>query len=515
MGVDAIALNYGASSWELDQIASAYAAAKSISSPLKLFLSPDFTSHACDLDPLIAEIKRFAGHPSQFKVNGRVMVSSFEGKCLKQVGWQKIKSEVGAYLMPFISGLEGQFGQWGVLDTWFCWGCAWPSGNIDKTMADDHYYISQLGSRYGTTVSPWLFTHYDYKNFLHKSDDWLYLTRWNQLMAMRDQLTFVEVISWNDFGESHYMGPIHGLQPSGTTWVNNFPHTAWQELSAYYIHAFKTGSYPTITEDIVYYWARPHPASARASKDSLEKPQGWDWVSDTLWAAVFLTAPGTVTLTSGSSSQTFKNVPAGVSRLSIPLTPGMISVKVERGGKTVASERARGYNYVSTPETYNFNAWVGAAKGTVQPSSTPTSIGTLTTTSTTTTTSLSMTTSKSVHATTTSTATTTSSTSQATHTPPTSKWSSLGCFVDTSYPRILPVFGASSSSMTPQACTSMCASHGYSYAATEYGVECWCGSGIDLSTSVSKEQCNIPCAGDKTRTCGAAWRAEVYFRSGS
>ncbi|KAG5732567.1 Glucan endo-1,3-alpha-glucosidase agn1, partial [Termitomyces sp. T112] len=129
-------------------------------------------------------------------VNGRVMVSSFEGKCLKQVGWQKIKSEVGAYLMPFISGLEGQFWQWGVLDTWFCWGCAWPSGNIDKTMADDHYYISQLGSRYGTTVSPWLFTHYDYKNFLHKSDDWLYLTRWNQLMAMRDQLTFVEVISW-------------------------------------------------------------------------------------------------------------------------------------------------------------------------------------------------------------------------------------------------------------------------------------------------------------------------------
>ncbi|KAG5734597.1 Glucan endo-1,3-alpha-glucosidase agn1, partial [Termitomyces sp. T112] len=358
-------------------------------------------------------------------------------------------------------------------------------------------------------------THYDYKNFLHKSDDWLYLTRWNQLMAMRDQLTFVEVISWNDFGESHYMGPIHGLQPSGTTWVNNFPHTAWQELSAYYIHAFKTGSYPTITEDIVYYWARPHPASARASKDSLEKPQGWDWVSDTLWAAVFLTAPGTVTLTSGSSSQTFKNVPAGVSRLSIPLTPGMISVKVERGGKTVASERARGYNYVSTPETYNFNAWVGAAKGTVQPSSTPTSMGTSTTTVTRTTTSLSMTTSKSVHATTTSTVTTTSTTSQATHTPPTSKWSSLGCFVDTSYPRILPVFGASSSSMTPQTCTSMCASHGYSYAATEYGVECWCGSGIDLSTSVSKGQCNMPCAGDKTRTCGAAWRAEVYFRSGS
>ncbi|KAG6879359.1 hypothetical protein C0992_003277 [Termitomyces sp. T32_za158] len=141
------------------------------------------------------------------------------------------------------------------------------------------------------------------------------------------------------------MGPIHGLQPSGTTWVNDFPHTAWQELSAYYIHAFKTGSYPTITVDVVYFWARPHPASAHASKDSLGRPQGWNWVSDTLWAAAFLTAPSTVTLIAGSSSRVFRNVPAGVTRLSIPLAPGIISVKAERDGKTVASETAKGYKY--------------------------------------------------------------------------------------------------------------------------------------------------------------------------
>ncbi|KAG6814690.1 hypothetical protein H0H93_012577, partial [Arthromyces matolae] len=116
---DAVALNYGASSWELEQIALAFLAAESLSSPLKFFLSPDFTSHSCDLDSLIAEIQRFAGHPNQFKVNGKVMVSSFEGGCLGQDGWQTIKDRVGAYLMPFISGLEGQFGQWEVLDTWF------------------------------------------------------------------------------------------------------------------------------------------------------------------------------------------------------------------------------------------------------------------------------------------------------------------------------------------------------------------------------------------------------------
>jgi len=42
-------------------------------------------------------------------------------------------------------------------------------------------------------------------------------------------------------------GPIKGGQPDGTTWANGFPHTAWLDLSAYYITAFKTGSYPPIT----------------------------------------------------------------------------------------------------------------------------------------------------------------------------------------------------------------------------------------------------------------------------
>lgn len=27
-----------------------------------------------------------------------------------------------------------------------------------------------------------------------------------------------------DYGESHYVGPIEGAQPDGTTWVNGFDH---------------------------------------------------------------------------------------------------------------------------------------------------------------------------------------------------------------------------------------------------------------------------------------------------
>ena len=42
-------------------------------------------------------------------------------------------------------------------------------------------------------------------------------------------------------------GPIKGAQPEGTTWATNYPHTAWLEMSQYYITAFKTGSYPAVT----------------------------------------------------------------------------------------------------------------------------------------------------------------------------------------------------------------------------------------------------------------------------
>lgn len=48
-------------------------------------------------------------------------------------------------------------------------------------------------------------------------------------MGIRGQVDIVQIISWNDFGESHYIGPINGDQPGSQAWVNGFNHTG--ELS--------------------------------------------------------------------------------------------------------------------------------------------------------------------------------------------------------------------------------------------------------------------------------------------
>jgi hypothetical protein len=64
-------------------------------------------------------------------------------------------------------------------------------------------------------------THYDYKNFYQRGDDWLISRRWEQIIGLRSKLPMVEMITWcayinfkplgsssdsgtfrNDFGES-------------------------------------------------------------------------------------------------------------------------------------------------------------------------------------------------------------------------------------------------------------------------------------------------------------------------
>ena len=44
-------------------------------------------------------------------------------------------------------------------------------------------------------------------------------------------------------------GPVTSI--GNEPWAANFPHTAWLDMSQYYITAFKTGSYPAISVRIL------------------------------------------------------------------------------------------------------------------------------------------------------------------------------------------------------------------------------------------------------------------------
>ncbi|KAF5382553.1 hypothetical protein D9615_002844 [Tricholomella constricta] len=228
---------------------------------------------------------------------------------------------------------------------------------------------------YMAAVSPWFFTHYGAdtynKNFVFLSDQHLYSKRWESLIATRDQIDIVQVLTWNDYGESHDIGPIKGAQPNSEAWVDGMDHTGWLELTRHYATAFKTGSFPNIETDKLFMWSRTHPTQANAP-DPVGQPTNFELASsfhfeDAVWAVVMTTAPSTVVLsTSPTTSQTFE-VPAGLSKLSIPITAGgKMQGTISRGGKAVVTLNAPQFTFQENPEVYNFNAFVASASASVE-----------------------------------------------------------------------------------------------------------------------------------------------------
>jgi len=91
-----------------------------------------------------------------------------------------------------------------------------------------------------------------------------------------------------------------------------------------------------------------------------------------------------------------------------------------------------------------------------------------------------------------------------------------GCYQDYAVPRDLPYYGATSSSMTPGYCMSLCGGAGYNYAgiqsSTGYtGDQCWCGQSYGKFGAVSDSRCDIGCSGDGALYCGGYGVNSIYF----
>ncbi|KAI9573692.1 glycoside hydrolase family 71 protein [Boletus coccyginus] len=398
-GIDGFALNVGRDTWQPQQVANAYQAALQSGTGFKLFLSFDMTSLPCgssnDASTLRNYITTYASHPNQLIYNGRVFASTFSGESCQfgqgsvQSGWstqflQQLSGQDAVYFFPSFFVATSAFQSYkGVINGMFNWNSGWPtqvtastvpnfgtsaleslSTYIGNTTTDEEYInaLSSMGGSYMAAVSPWFFTHYSpqsyNKNWIYLSDDHLYAKRWEYLMGIRGQVDIVQIISWNDFGESHYIGPINGDQPGSQAWVNGFNHTGWLSMTSYYATAFKTGTYPAISKDQIFMWSRPHPAFATAP-DSIGRPANYQITIDKVWVVVFATSPATVTLsTSSTESQTF-NVTAGATKLSVPINAGgFMKAVLQRNGQTIVSLQPQNFTFDPSPPSYNFNAFV-------------------------------------------------------------------------------------------------------------------------------------------------------------
>ncbi|KAL8866515.1 MAG: hypothetical protein Q9174_006259, partial [Haloplaca sp. 1 TL-2023] len=329
-GIDAFALNIGTDDFTDKQLGYAYQSAAK--NGMKVFISFDFnwfkTSQAAEVG---AKIKQFGGQPAQLKVGDKVFISSFSGDGLDL---SAVRSAAG---MPLFIAPNFKAANAANADAAFNW-IAWPSNGANKaptdavnvTVADgDQAYMKALGGKPymaqaiddriytvhdiligdPTAASPWFFTHYGpevsySKNWVFPAD-LLWFDRWTELLQLAPQ--YIEMITWNDYGESHYIGPLSSPHndDGNSKWVNDMPHNGWLDMAKPFISAYKAGSKTVnqhITQDQLIYWYRPSLQSANCdSTDNTMKavsnptenffqgrPNGAETLSDSVFVVALL-----------------------------------------------------------------------------------------------------------------------------------------------------------------------------------------------------------------------------------
>jgi hypothetical protein len=229
-GIDAFALNIGTDPYTDTQLEYAYTSAAN--NGMKVFISFDFAFWSTVSATAVGQkVAQFASKSAQLVVDEKVFVSTFVGDGL-DVAAMRSAAGIPIYFAPNFHPSYGT--SLSPVDAALNW-MGWPnngqnrapgSGQSGTVQAGDAQYLSALGGKdYIAPVSPWFYTHYGAevgysKNWLFPGD-LLWYDRWTELLAMNTR--FVEIISWNDYGESHYVGPLSSqhTDDGASKWVND------------------------------------------------------------------------------------------------------------------------------------------------------------------------------------------------------------------------------------------------------------------------------------------------------
>ena len=183
-----------------------------------------------------------------------------------------------------------------------------------------------------------------------------------------------QILTWNDFGESHYIGPItnaSGIPDGALKYVDNMPHDHWRNLLPYYIKAYKSGGAPAVDTERVQVWYRPSPTTVGSSDGTLGNAP-WEpkinanaVVQDKVFFTALVKAASTVSVQIGSSgADTFQVSSPGLFHASTPFNgrTGQVKVTVSRDGQAVVPPVTGAAIMSSPPDGLTqYNAWVGGS----------------------------------------------------------------------------------------------------------------------------------------------------------
>jgi len=362
-GIDGFALNCGG--WTAREphykarTLLMYEAAKRLDSGFKLFISADY---CCGLtfDETKDMLTSFADHPNQFRHDGKPVLSTFTGE-----GGDKGRScvfvpyfyprpnvtehpspEVAAQVLRDHPSLDGffYFGAAGtdqqlVTSNRNCAKVWLGAGKLFMACATPYY--RGLGGNYRC------FETNGFEGFARQFEG-----------AIADGATWIEIVTWNDWGEASYVAPFG--EPGATElwnghWGMMLSHVAYLDAMRYYIDWYKQGTPPPITGDKLFYAYRPHPKALLGPTKA--RPGGADALLDKVFVTVYLKAPARLVVNSGDAEQAF-DLAAGVRHVSVDAKPGAQSFRLERDGKLLGEKT--GEHAISATEALgNFNMFAG------------------------------------------------------------------------------------------------------------------------------------------------------------
>ncbi|KAK0638185.1 Glucan endo-1 [Lasiodiplodia hormozganensis] len=389
MGLDGFALNIGdpTQPFVRDALNKMFDFTRDKYPKFKLFFSLDLWASGGagkrlgDYDSLLRD---FMGHGAYQKgANGFPFVSTFgDGGTTKDVwiNWKK-KWANKVYLVPdfdqtqgYYDAAPGWWSYWGeVVDGLFSWESSWPKVgdrntadmNLDKTVAN--------GARDRKKAYMIGLSMLQYKNAygarLWRAGEDLLTQRMKNILNMNPQPEYVEILTWNDGPEGHYIGnlwPEQNGDAQPAAYANSrAQHWSIQPLLASFIRAYKAGQGPAAMRPPSLQPARPvvgaiwyKPINSQTNcpggDQYAQKPLGYDAAKDVVaWAVVVGTGSdvagwkvrfysggklvgGTTNLVAGLNSGVSQALNTGSQRMEVLNKEGKVVMRAA-GGRCVTN----------------------------------------------------------------------------------------------------------------------------------------------------------------------------------
>ncbi|KAK3669724.1 hypothetical protein LTR78_010407 [Recurvomyces mirabilis] len=405
IGIDGFALNWGppdcslapnSQDWYVARIEDAFAVAATNEFKLIYSFDMSYTPAACSIGWnttfMATMISKYAKSPAAYIWNGDVLVSSYGGEGYGNEFFAELKSVLAGEgvtisLSPALTTYSlkaqsadpngvatGMLANYTAIDGYLNWQ-AWPADTDTNLTAGVDVEFQAAFENAGRTgpyimgVSPWQFKDFNdgYYNSWVEYSDVLFPNRWEQAISTV-QPDIVEIITWNDFEESHYirdLPPVAGPAAVGFgvtgAYIYGQTHSAWRVMAQYYISWYKTGLAPKVTEDRVVFWYRVHPkeVSCSSGTNNIGVVRNAAYPADAVFAWALVSENSTISMNVGSNQNwTFQATTCGPKLNMVPFPNGIDnaypSVAVQRGEETLhAATGAVAITEACAYENYN------------------------------------------------------------------------------------------------------------------------------------------------------------------